>query len=241
MGGGEEFQLEELNGGKPEPGWERGELTGRWSWETGVLAVVVGIVIGGCGPKYPEWFRNPPMDSSRYYYGIGSGESELEAIKKGVLEIAQKIETEVTGEVGFQQRYHNGKVDLRIIQSSLQRLPLLTLFNLPVLKRGYSRGYYFVLIRLDRFQNRELLYKKGVQQLDLIDKLIYGKVPLSRSQIEDLIAQLQRKVLPALELAQLFGKETTREIKRAHFYQLKLLKMLKKSPPSLWKKLRSLF
>jgi hypothetical protein len=98
-----------------------------------------------------------------------------------------------------------------------------------------------VLVRLDRVQNRNLLYKKGVQQLDLIDKLIYGKVPLSRSQIEELLTQLQREILPALELAQLLGRDTSREIKRAHFYQLKLLQKLKKTSPSLWEKLHSLF
>jgi hypothetical protein len=235
--------------GVPKRRWN-GESLGDWGGagvkggEGGkgrVLLLVLPFLIGGCGPKYPEWFKNPPVDSSRYYYGIGSGESELEAIKKGVLEIAQKIETQVTGEVGFQQKYQNGKVDLKVVQSSLQRLPLLTLFNLPVLKRGYSRGYYFVLVRLDRVQNRNLLYKKGVQQLDLIDKLIYGKVPLSRSQIEELLTQLQREILPALELAQLLGRDTSREIKRAHFYQLKLLQKLKKTPPSLWEKLHSLF
>jgi len=208
---------------------------------TFILTLPFLFLLTGCHQTpYPDWYRTPPVDTSRYYYGLGEGETDREALKNGVLEIAQKIETRVTGEVKFKDSYSNGERSLEIEQSSLQKLPLLTLFDLQIIRRQYLEGKYLVLVRLDKVKNRELLYRNALLKLNLIDKFIYSKIGLTREKIEELLKILDTQIIPRLHIAQILGKNIDSAIKRAYFYKIKLLKLANKNP-SLIERIKNFF
>ena len=157
------------------------------------LLIVVCLLLVSCGSAptkktvtqtTPSWYLNPPSDTSSVLYGVGSGETQEQAVKDALVYLAAKLSVSVSSSTTINKTLHEGSYSFsetalsKQTSTKIKQVEINQFMQLKMQQIGYER--FVTLIKSNKselaldYQNQLKLQMKKFQQDTEINSKNHG-------------------------------------------------------------------
>ena len=140
------------------------------------LAVAILFLFNGCmnSVDLPKWYVSSTKDNTKYIYGTGEGSTKQSAVVNALNVIASKINVKISSEFTAQKSMieSNGNTSFyRNVDKNIKvNVNDLTIYDYEVVKTANIDGKYYVLVKVDRHKNAELLFNRILNDYNKLKK-----------------------------------------------------------------------
>jgi len=137
--------------------------------------LLASFLLSGCagafpapGGSLPGWVMSPPADTSRDFFGVGEGTSLARAKASALNDIAGKLGTEVSSNVGRDVRQNGEQIQRMAHEVITARVDKTRLLHHRVLKSTQRGGRYYALLSV----SREAMKRDALLRLKQLDQYL---------------------------------------------------------------------
>ncbi len=140
-----------------------------------IIFFILGMFLTGCmgvGKKakviYPKWFNSVPSDNS-YFYGMGNGKNEKEAVNVALSSIASKISIEISSTFESEVQSSTTSYSSSSRKNINSRVSNIKFNNYKILKQEMSGDMVFVLLKVDKMKLTSSMRERIMMKMDSFD------------------------------------------------------------------------
>ncbi len=150
-----------------------------------IYYIMIILILSGCSvndinvklnfskkSQPPAWYLQPKKDNAFYLYGTGSGRNRNEAINDALSFIASKVNVTInstfeTSKGVFQNNDHSDSYK-QLRKETHSKIQNINFSDYNVVKEKNIDGHYFVLIKIDKEKNANLMYSKAKNDIESV-------------------------------------------------------------------------
>jgi len=129
------------------------------------------LLLTGCA-TFPKWYLNPPKDNNSFLYASAMGESKKEAINKALSFLASKLKIDISSNTQIEKSLSTTNSSSSFYKNFSQNIKTqiknIVFYDYKIEKLKNMDNKFFVLIKINRIKNAQLLYKFVNKKIDSI-------------------------------------------------------------------------
>jgi len=143
-----------------------------------IIAAGLVLALSGCmgSSAAPKWYSQHKQDNAQYIYGAGEGPTKMDAINNALSFAASKVSVTINSTFATSKQYIESNDESNMFRElskqTTSKVKNIEFSDYNVVKSTKEGDKYYVLIKIDKAKNAQMLYNKAKNDINDIQQYL---------------------------------------------------------------------